>query len=142
LYAPTAPTWKAVLLYVFALSGVGQNIPLNETGEYAVRLQPFLTEIGAVVAPTGTVTVSTPKLAVCTVACVAPKNTWLLAGVGSKLAPVIVTVLPMKPVFGEKVFMIGALPLHWACTYVFRPNARHMNTSDKIFLMTEVYKIT
>jgi hypothetical protein len=127
------------LLYVVAVIGVGQKMPLKETDEYAMRLQPFLTAIGAVLAPTGTCTVRTPKLAVSTVAFVAPKNTWLLAGVGSKLAPVIVTVLPMKPVFGENVLMMGALPLHWACTYVCIPKPRHNNTMDNNFLIGGVY---
>ena len=65
--------------------------------------------MGPYVAPTGTITVNWPKLAVFTVACVAPKNTWLLAGIASKLAPVMVTVLPIKPVFGLNVFTTGAL---------------------------------
>ena len=45
-----------------------EKMPLNETAEYAIKLQAFLTAIGAVVAPTGTVTVNLPKEAVSTVA--------------------------------------------------------------------------
>ncbi|GAB3196929.1 hypothetical protein GCM10027293_10320 [Pontibacter aydingkolensis] len=55
--------------------GVGQNIPLNDVEEYPIKLQPFFTKIGAVLAPTGTFTVKTPKLAVSTAAFVAPKKT-------------------------------------------------------------------
>ena len=44
-----------------------------------------------------------------TVAFVAPKNTMLLAGVGSKPLPVMVTEVPMGPEPGEKAAMTGAL---------------------------------
>jgi hypothetical protein len=107
-------------------------MPLKETAEYAIRLQLFFTAIGAVVAPTGTVTVSTPKLAVCTIARVAPKNTWLLAGIASKFAPVIVTVLPMKPVLGENELMIGAL--HCAIS-LGQANVHTNRKTDRILFM-------
>ena len=58
-------------------------------------------------APVGTVTVSTVAEAVVTVAWVAPKKTMLFAGVGSKLVPVMVTVVPIGPLVGVKEEMIG-----------------------------------
>ena len=63
--------------------------------------------MGWKVAPVGTVTVSWVSVAVVTVAWVAPKNTMLLAGVASKLVPVMVTEVPTGPLVGEKEVMVG-----------------------------------
>ena len=48
-----------------------------------------------------------------TVALVAPKNTILLAGIGSKLVPVIVTVVPMGPEVGVNEVMVGIAGQLW-----------------------------
>ena len=58
-------------------------------------------------APIGTITASSVEVAVDTVAWVAPKNTMLFDCVGSKLVPVIVTVVPTGPLVGEKEVMVG-----------------------------------
>ena len=59
------------------------------------------------VAPIGTVTVRSVLVAAVTVAWVAPKKTMLLAGVASKLLPVMVTEVPTGPLVGEKEVMVG-----------------------------------
>jgi hypothetical protein len=63
--------------------------------------------MGAYVALVGTVTVTLVAVAAVTVARVAPKNTTLLVGVALKLVPVIVTEVPILPLVGEKLDMVG-----------------------------------
>lgn len=52
-------------------------------------------------------TVKLVVVAVVTVACVAPKKTMLLAGVELKFVPVIVTDVPIGPLVGVKLVMVG-----------------------------------
>ena len=63
--------------------------------------------MGWYVAPAGTVTVSCVAVAAVTVALVPPKKTMLLAGVGLKFVPVMVTVVPMGPEVGVKKLIVG-----------------------------------
>jgi hypothetical protein len=57
--------------------------------------------------PAGIVTVRDVVVAVVTIALTAPKKTILFPGVGLKLFPVIVTVLPTGPDEGVKEVIIG-----------------------------------
>ena len=63
--------------------------------------------MGWYVAPNGTVTVKLVAVATDTVAWVAPKKTILLEGVELKLMPVMVTDVPISPLVGAKLLMVG-----------------------------------
>ena len=58
-------------------------------------------------APAGTVTVRVVEVAAETVAFIAPNQTVLLPAEGSKLLPVIVTVVPTGPERGVKELITG-----------------------------------
>ena len=58
----------------------------------------------------GTVTVKLVVEAAVTLAFVAPKKTMLLAGVALKLLPVMVTIVPIGPLVGEKPLIEGTCP--------------------------------
>ena len=58
-------------------------------------------------APRGTVTVRLPVLAAVTVARVAPKNTMFWAAVALKPPPLMVTLVPIGPLAGAKLVMVG-----------------------------------
>jgi hypothetical protein len=66
-----------------------------------------VTEIGPLVAPAGTVTVSVVEVAPVTVATTPLNRTVLLANVVLKLVPVMVTVAPTAPLVGVKPDMVG-----------------------------------
>ncbi len=69
---------------------------------------PTVTVIVPVVAPLGTVTTSCVAVAVVGVAAVVPLNlTVLLAAVVLKFVPVIVTVVPIGPLVGVKLVIVG-----------------------------------
>ena len=70
----------------------------------------LVTDIKLYMAPSGTVTVKLLMLAAVTVARVSPKKTALFAAVVLKLAPLIVTLLPIGPLPGEKEVIAGACP--------------------------------
>ena len=53
----------------------------------------------------------------------APKKTMLLAGVELKFVPVIVTVVPMGPLAGEKLVMVGTAGAR-----------RYLNTVHRLFV--------
>ena len=73
-----------------------------------VLLPATVTEIKPVVAPAGTVTARAFAVAVVTVAATPLNFTVLLAGAfGSKLLPLIVTVVPSGPLVGEKLLIVG-----------------------------------
>jgi hypothetical protein len=58
-------------------------------------------------AAAGTLTTSCVVEADCTGAATPPIVTWLLAGVGSKLVPVMVTYVPRRPATGVKLLVAG-----------------------------------
>ena len=66
-----------------------------------------VTVIGSYVVPKGTVTVSEVAEADETFAFIAPKKTTLLARLGLKFEPVMVTTAPIGPDWGEKELIIG-----------------------------------
>jgi hypothetical protein len=68
-----------------------------------------ISDTGAKVAPTGAVTVTDVADAAVTSALVAPKCTMLLLAVVLKLVPVIVTVVPVSPVFGLTDVILGGI---------------------------------
>lgn len=70
-------------------------------------LPATVTVMGPVVAPPGTVTIRLVVLPDVTAAVVPLNFTRLLPGVGSKLVPVMVTVVPMGPLLGVKPVMVG-----------------------------------
>ena len=70
-------------------------------------LPPTVTEIGPVVAPDGTVAVILVDVLAVTVAAVPLNITMLFAGVVSKFVPVMVTVVPMGPLAGAKLVIVG-----------------------------------
>ena len=67
----------------------------------------FKRVIGCSVAPTGTVTINCIVVALLTVAFVAPNQTILFATVVLKFVPIIVTVVPMAPLVGVKLVIVG-----------------------------------
>jgi hypothetical protein len=77
--------------------------------DHAVRLF-VVTLIGLYVAPAGTFTVIELTEALVTTPLTAPKYTILLAGIGLKLLPVIVTVVPIVPLKGENEVICGFCP--------------------------------
>ena len=81
----------------------------NFFDDIAVRC-PFVTVMGAYVAPGGTVTVMVVAVAEVTVARILPKNTKLPAGLVLKLLPVIVTEAPNGAESGLKDVITGAAP--------------------------------
>lgn len=82
----------AVTVKVVALTAV---FPLN------------VTEISPVVAPTGTVVVMLVVVLAVTTAVVPLNKTVLLAGVVLKFVPVIITEVPVGPLAGVKLVMVG-----------------------------------
>ncbi len=66
------------------------------------------TAIGPECAPKGAVVPRVVEVAVVTVASVGLNRTALLAGVVSKLVPVIVTAVPTLPMVGVKLLIVGA----------------------------------
>jgi hypothetical protein len=93
----------------------------------------LVTEIGVYVAPAGTVTVSDVRDADLTVALVAPKNTILLLTVVLKFAPVIITVVPMGPEFGENDVIVGGAATMIPCHRVAR---RRRLDIRKVFIVS------
>ncbi len=81
----------------------------NFFDDIAVRC-PFVTVIGAYVAPGGTVTVKDVALAAITVARMLPKKTKLPAGFVLKLLPLIVTEAPKGADSGLMEVITGAAP--------------------------------
>ena len=85
---------------------VGEGSSTVKVGPVAVI--PFTATFTApVVAPAGTVMVKLVVLAVVTVAAVPLKVTLLLAAVGLKFVPVMVTVAPTKPLVGLISVIVG-----------------------------------
>lgn len=70
-------------------------------------LAPTVTVIGPVVTPVGTEVVMLVAVLAVTGAAVPLNITMLLAGVGSKFVPVIITVEPMGPEMGVKELIVG-----------------------------------
>jgi hypothetical protein len=98
--APGAPL---VGLYP-VIVGVGSSVKLDPL----VTVTPLtVTEIGPLVAPAGTITVSVVEVAPVTVAATPLNCTVLFAGVVLKLVPVIVTVAPTAPLVGVKLDIVG-----------------------------------
>src|SRR5512141_2699291 len=84
----------------------------NGAFEYAARpVAESVTEIGAEVAPTGTVTMSDVDAAELTDAFTAPKYTIFLEAVILKFVPLMVTLVPIGPLMGVKEMIEG-----WAAT--------------------------
>ena len=71
------------------------------------ELQSTVTLMSPVVAPAGTITCRLVAVAEVTVAAMPLILTVLLDGVGSKLVPVIATVVPTGPPVGENPLMVG-----------------------------------
>ena len=87
--------------------GGGGGLQMVKFVELVAVLQPTVTSIVPVVAPTGTVVVMFETVLVVTTA-TAPLNlTMLFADTGSKLVPVIVTEVPVSPDDGVKEVMVG-----------------------------------
>ena len=85
------------------------NVATNGVEEAAVS--PFtVTVIGLYVDPTGTTTFSCVGVDEITSARMAPKKTMFSEGVALKLAPEIITSLPISPLDGVKELMRGAWP--------------------------------
>ena len=116
-WAPAAPEAPNVIV-VFA-----QPEPLATLGaEGATQmikfdplvtvLQPTVMEIDPVVAPAGAEVVMLVVEPAVTVALVPLNFTMLLAGNGSKLVPVMVTVVPTAPPVGENPVMVGTGVVH------------------------------
>jgi hypothetical protein len=71
-------------------------------------LSPTMTVIGPVVAPAGTVVTIWVDVELVTAAAVPLKLTVLFAGVVLKFVPVMVTVVPIEPLAGVKLTIVGA----------------------------------
>ena len=69
-----------------------------------------VTLIGWYVAASGTVTVRVVGVEEITFVLTDPKKTILSEGVELKFVPVMVTVVPMRPATGEKLWMVGTWP--------------------------------
>lgn len=67
-----------------------------------------VTVIVPVVAPVGTVAIICVAVELVTVACVPLNLTVLLAAVVEKFVPVMVTAVPIAPLVGEKLVIVGA----------------------------------
>jgi hypothetical protein len=93
----------------------------------------LVTEIGAYVAPAGTVTVSDVGKAELTVDLVAPKKTILLLAVVLKFVPVIITVVPMGPEFGENDVIVGGAATMVPCHILAR---RRRIDIRKVFIVS------
>jgi hypothetical protein len=69
-------------------------------------LHPIVTEMGPVVAPAGTLVVIVVVVLAVTVADVPLNATTLFAGVVLKFVPLIVTLVPVVPLVGEKLVIV------------------------------------
>ena len=79
----------------------GEGITVNEVSDTSAPLE-FVTEIGPVVAPAGTLVTIVVSVLLTTTAAVPLNVTALFAGVVSKEIPVIVTEVPTGPMMGSK----------------------------------------
>ena len=82
------------------------NEGVNGRGEVTVR-PPVVTVRGPYTAPDGTVTVRLVAEEAVTVPLVVPKKTMLLAGVGSRSVPVMITEVPVAPLVGVNDAIVG-----------------------------------
>jgi len=87
--------------------GGGGGLQMVKFVELVTELQPTVTSIVPVVAPVGTVVVILVAVLAVTIAVVPLNFTMLLAGVGSKLVPVMVTEVPVGPDNGVEEVMVG-----------------------------------
>ena len=87
--------------------GGGGGLQMVKFVELVMVLQPTVTSIVPVVAPTGTVVVMLMTVLALTTAAVPLKLTVLAAGVVSKLVPVIVTEAPIDPEVGVNEVIVG-----------------------------------
>lgn len=105
--APTTPDVGVKLVMVGSVKA--GTVTVKSVAEVAARAAPATaTEIGPVVAPTGTVVLMLVVVDAVTVAAVPLNVTVLLAGVALKLVPLMVTNVPTIADVGEKPVMVGS----------------------------------
>jgi len=136
IVVPTPPVAGVKLVMVGAVAELAFTV---KSVEEVVGFPSTITVILPVVAPVGTVTVSSVAVAAVTVAAVPLNCTVLLPAVVLKLVPLIITVVPTAPLVGEKLVIVGIAAVLSASSSLqaikTKKDRRKRQAAEKIFCL-------